>query len=40
MAQINRSIVIGDEVYTVSQKGILKSDLVTLEREAWTEFAG
>jgi uncharacterized secreted protein with C-terminal beta-propeller domain len=40
MAQINRSIVIGDHVYTVSQKGILKSDIDTLDREAWVEFAG
>jgi hypothetical protein len=40
MAQINRSIVIGDHVYTVSQKGILKSDINTLGREAWVEFAG
>jgi uncharacterized secreted protein with C-terminal beta-propeller domain len=40
MAQINRSIVIGDSVYTISQKGILRSDLDTLEREAWTPFVG
>ena len=40
LAQINRAIVIGDDVYTVSQKGILKSDINALEREAWVQFAG
>ena len=37
-AQISRSIVIGDEVYTVSAKGILKSELDSLEELAWMGF--
>jgi uncharacterized secreted protein with C-terminal beta-propeller domain len=37
-AQIMRSIVIGDDVYTVSAKGIMKSDLGTLDEETWLEF--
>ena len=37
-AQIQRSIVIGDSVYTVSAKGIMKSDLDSLREEAWLRF--
>ena len=37
-AQIQRSIVIGDSVYTVSAKGIMKSDLDSLREEAWLGF--
>jgi len=37
-AQITRSIVIGDSVYTVSSKGIMKSELDSLEESAWMGF--
>ena len=37
-AQIRRSIVIGDSLYTVSTKGILQSDLGTLEEQGWLAF--
>lgn len=37
-AQILRSIVIGDSVYTVSAKGIMKSDLDALQQTAWLDF--
>jgi uncharacterized secreted protein with C-terminal beta-propeller domain len=37
-AQIMRSIAIGDSLYTVSPKGILKSALDTLDEEAWLGF--
>jgi hypothetical protein len=37
-AQIQRSIVIGDSVYTLSSKGIMKSSLDTLSEEAWLDF--
>ncbi|MFV1960822.1 MAG: beta-propeller domain-containing protein [Acidimicrobiia bacterium] len=37
-AQILRSIVIGDSVYTVSAKGIMRSDLDSLREEAWLSF--
>ena len=37
-AQILRSIVIGDSVYTVSAKGIMKSDLDALQETAWLDF--
>ncbi len=37
-AQILRSIVIDDSVYTVSMKGIMKSDLDSLAEEAWLQF--
>jgi hypothetical protein len=37
-AQIKRSIVIGDSVYTLSSKGIMKSSLDTLTEEAWLDF--
>jgi hypothetical protein len=37
-AQIQRSIVIGDSVYTLSSKGIMKSSLDTLTEEAWLDF--
>jgi uncharacterized secreted protein with C-terminal beta-propeller domain len=38
MAQIQRSIVIGDDLYTVSMKGLLRSDLQTLEDEVFLNF--
>ncbi|MGD2044551.1 MAG: beta-propeller domain-containing protein, partial [Acidimicrobiia bacterium] len=37
-AQILRSIAIGDSLYTISADGILRSNLETLEDEAWTDF--
>ncbi len=37
-AQIMRSLVIGDSVYTVSAKGLLRSDVDSLEETAWLEF--
>jgi uncharacterized secreted protein with C-terminal beta-propeller domain len=38
MAQIQRSLVIGDDLYTVSMKGLLRSDLDTLEDEVFLNF--
>ena len=37
-AMIMRSVVIGDSVYTVSAKGIMKSDLDSLREVAWLGF--
>jgi hypothetical protein len=37
-AQIMRSIVIGDSLYTISPKGILQSSLDTLDEQAWLDF--
>jgi Beta propeller domain len=37
-AQIMRSLVIGDDLYTVSAKGIMTSELGSLEETAWLEF--
>jgi uncharacterized secreted protein with C-terminal beta-propeller domain len=37
-AQILRSMVIDDRVYTVSAKGIMSSDLDTLEEASWLQF--
>lgn len=37
-SQVSRSIVIGDSVYTISAKGILKSSLDSLSEEAWMDF--
>jgi hypothetical protein len=37
-AQILRSVVIGDSVYTVSAKGIMMSELGSLQEEAWLGF--
>jgi hypothetical protein len=37
-AQIMRSIVIGEDVYTISAKGILKTDLASLQEETWLGF--
>ncbi len=37
-AGVRRSIVIGDSVYTVSHKGLMKSDLDTLDEQAWLKF--
>ena len=38
LAQIQRSVVIGDDLYTVSMKGLLRSDLHTLEDEVFLNF--
>jgi uncharacterized secreted protein with C-terminal beta-propeller domain len=40
MAQIQRSLVIGDDLYTVSMKGLLRSDLETLDEEVFLNFRG
>jgi uncharacterized secreted protein with C-terminal beta-propeller domain len=37
-AQIRRSIVVGDSVYTVSDAGIMKSDLDDLREVGWLGF--
>ncbi len=37
-ALIQRSVVIGDSVYTISAKGIMKSDLADLGEVAWLDF--
>ena len=37
-AQIRRSVVIGDSVYTVSSKGIMKSRLADMSELAWLDF--
>lgn len=37
-AQISRSVVIGDSVYTISAKGIMKSDIDTLQETAWLDL--
>jgi hypothetical protein len=37
-AQIRRSVVIGDSLYTTSFKGLLKSDLETLEDQAFLDL--
>ncbi|HEU4319813.1 MAG TPA: beta-propeller domain-containing protein [Acidimicrobiia bacterium] len=36
--QILRTMVVGDSVYTISPKGIMKSALETLDEEAWLDF--
>jgi hypothetical protein len=33
--QIERALVVGDKLYTVSEGGILQSDLSTLAQETW-----
>ena len=38
-AQIQRSVVVDGALYTVSAKGILKSDLNTLSEDAWVAFS-
>jgi hypothetical protein len=37
-AQILRSVVVADSVYTISSKGMMKSSLDTLDTEAWLDF--
>ncbi|HEY6634978.1 MAG TPA: beta-propeller domain-containing protein, partial [Acidimicrobiia bacterium] len=37
-AQIMRTVVVGDSVYTISAKGLMKSGLDDLGEEAWIEF--
>ncbi len=39
-APINRSLVIGDTIYTFSEMGVLASDMETLDDVAWMAFAG
>jgi hypothetical protein len=38
-SQINRSVVIGDTLFTVSEKGLLASDLETLRDAEFVSFA-
>lgn len=38
-AQIQRSIVVGDSLYTISLKGVMKTSLDSLSQEAWVPFA-
>jgi hypothetical protein len=37
-AQILRTVVVGDSVYTISAKGLMKSGLDQLDEKAWIEF--
>lgn len=37
-AQILRTVVVGDSIYTISAKGIMKSSLDDLGEQAWLEF--
>lgn len=37
-AQIQRSVAVGDSLFTVSPKGLLKSDVETLDDVAWLDF--
>lgn len=37
-ARIVRSVVVGDNVYTISAKGIMKSDIEDLDEVDWLEF--
>lgn len=37
-ARIARSVVIGDAVYTISARGIMKSSLDTLDEQAWLDL--
>lgn len=37
-AQIRRSVVVGDSLYTLSYKGLLKSDLETLDEQAFLDL--
>ena len=37
-AQIHRSLVIGDLVYTMSEKGLKASSLTDLSEVAWVSF--
>jgi len=37
---IERSLVVGDNLVTVSQSGVMVNDLATLEQRSWTPFAG
>ncbi len=38
MAQIQRSVVVDDSLFTVSLKGILESDLDSLDDQVWVPF--
>ncbi len=40
VAQIRRSLVIGERLFTLSERGVLASDLATLAPRAWVPFAG
>lgn len=37
-AQIVRSIVIGDNLYTISARGVMKSSIATLDEVGWLDF--
>lgn len=37
-AQILRTMVVGDSLYTISPKGVMKSALDTLDEQAWLDF--
>jgi hypothetical protein len=37
--QIRRSVVVGDTLYTISEAGVLASELATLAERAWVPFA-
>jgi hypothetical protein len=39
-AQIRRSLVIGQTLWTVSDAGLMASDLTSLARQAWIPLAG
>lgn len=39
LAQIRRSLVVGDTLWTVSARGVLASDLNTLRQRAWVPFS-
>ncbi|MGH2686543.1 MAG: beta-propeller domain-containing protein, partial [Actinomycetota bacterium] len=40
LGQIRRSVVVGDSLYTLSDKGLMASDLATLTEQAFVEFPG
>jgi hypothetical protein len=37
-AQIHRSIVVGDDLLTLSQRGLMVSDLETFDEKSWARF--
>jgi hypothetical protein len=40
LAQIRRALVVGDTLYTVSERGLLASDVATLAERSWMPFPG
>jgi hypothetical protein len=40
VAQIRRSLVIGERLFTLSERGVLASDLATLAPRTWVPFGG